>query len=239
MVEELVTDLGTWKELITKNVWRKWYRKSSPGDERVEVVDMFCASFATVNHLFVGGADRGEACFNFMRAGNGIAEGLASQSEDHYDGWKLHRDWFKCMIAQLAIEAARERDGVIWNNSRAEEHKTLATLHDLFALMKWDLGAALKPSAGELTKVVKVWYNYVDKKSGIDEKRHYMIILEPTHPIPLHSVYRAASGKHWAVVGLNGNGTIKLAHEAVGDEKELAMVLSLTPSQIYGMERVV
>ena len=237
MVKELVTDLATWKELLTKNTWRKWYRKSSAGEERAEVIDMFCASFSTVNHNhFVGIDDLGVGSFKFMRAGNALAEGLASQREDHCDGWRLHRDWFKCMIAQLAITAANERDATDWDLNRGNYKRSMQSLYRLFTALKWDLKRAINPVGDQLSKVEKVWFNYIDKKSGINEKRFYYIILEST--LSVGNEYRARSGKCWKIDGIDENGNVKLSNVPSIGEKKLNMKLSLSPTQVCGMELV-
>lgn len=239
MVEEMVKDLSTWRELKKKNVWRKWYSSSRAGAERSEVIDMFCASYNSVNHSIVTAKADPTLCFNMINESNRIAEGLASQNRDHLStGWVLHKDWFKCMIAQLSVDSAKEREKGNWGKKQDQISRTMHVLNELFTTMKWDLSTCLNPKSVGMVRVEKVPYNYVDKKTGISEIRHYTILLQTRKPIAVGDLYESSTGKQWEILGVSKKGDIDLRLVLNNARGQCPRKVSFSPVQVYGMKKI-
>ena len=238
MIEEIVKDHATWKKLLKNNSFRKWYKKSSPGDERANVIDMMCASWNNINHELVVSKADVMTCYYHLNSANKLAESISTMGLCHFEGWKLHRDWFKCMVAQLSIDAAIARDNQNWG-SKSERNSTMVILNDLYETMEWDLASCLRPKDDGITRVAKVDYKFEDIENGVYETRFYKIIIEPTNPIPLFSVYESKnSGKQWEVIDSASNGDVCLAHYPLDGEKKSNYILRITPSQVFSMKRI-
>lgn len=181
-VDDIVVDRAVKRK---KNFWNKSYKASG---DREAIVDMFCAEFAHT----VGDMAEREVSQNQMietiRKWNREAQRFSSAMVDFTDGWKLHKDWFKCMLAQLYLAGAKESDKYEYNEyyRRAEA---------IFKHLGWDFQSARLPKYDSITTVYDIEYRYVD--NGVEEKRFYRVILEPTVMFPVNALYESSTGKLW------------------------------------------
>ena len=220
-VEDVDVDVANKRK---KNFWNKSYKASG---DREAIVDMFCAEFAHT----VGDMAEREVSQNQMietiRKWNREAQRFSSAMVDFTEGWKLHKDWFKCMLAQLYLAGAKESDKYAYNEYciRAEA---------IFKHLGWDFQSARLPKYDNITTVYDIEYRYVDK--GLEEQRCYRVILEPTVMFPTNALYESGTGKLWEVLGANDLEVELIAEEQ--DSNGNYQTMKLNPNIVHKMKRV-
>ena len=187
--------------------WKKEYRKGRGEGGRPRVLAEFsnAASYAVTQH-----PDIVEA----LRGASRLASEIAGIYVDFIPGWKLHADWFRCMIAQAVAHD---------NGGKAPEH--LATV---YGVLGWDLRDALFPQYDDMTTVHSLPFETED-----DGTVYFKILLEPTGAFPVGSTWRASSGRDWQVVEHHADGRIEFE-----DGNGSGHTITLAPAMARKMRRV-
>ena len=212
-----------WRKAKKANLWKKLFRKAP---DKWQVIDCFCASFSNSLDEITNTANDPVP---FVLEGQTLARGMA-RTCDYHDGWKLHDDWFKCMLAQLVLASASLDTST---NGRA----AYDGCKRLFNALEWSFEDSLNPKYDSLTTIEGVEYEI--EKVGVRSLQKYRVLLEPTTPIPAGSRWLSSSGKIWEAQLPDGK-YIDMEPEDTdinGNPVEYKL-LKLTPEQIYGMNRL-
>lgn len=242
----VILDIDSWKEWKKKNVWRKLYKKQT---YKVGVIDSFCASFSNASE----GVYRNEADINplapiteaeanrrraasiryvqFIKDAENIAIGFSSSSIELQDGWRIHKDWFRCMMAQLLLRSSGEHDHL---------EDIPEKLGHIFIELGWgDYRDYLNPQYDDITSTFKIPY-MIKTREGEMEEANYIVLIEPTSPIPCGSKWVSKKGIIYKA-GLPSDDGLTIDMESVSYDDGSAcknLVLWLTPAQIFGMKRI-
>ncbi len=207
-----------------KNFWNKSYKASG---DREAIVDMFCAEFAhTVGDMAERRVEHNQM-IEMIRKWNRNAERFAVAAVDFKDGWKIHKDWFKCMLAQLYLAGAKESDAHSYTEyvSRAKS---------IFDHLGWSFENARHPTYDSITTVYDINYRYRD--NGVEETRSYRVMLEPTTIFPTNAQYESSTGKVWEVLGANDLEVELIS--ATQDKNGNYPTLKMLPNMVHKMKRV-
>lgn len=223
-----------WKVFKKKNVWKKLYNKQT---YKEGVIDSYCASFSNIVDSIVSydGDDERIKLNNavkyrqFLVDADTIARSFAASSVEFIEGWKIHKDWFRCMLVQLLTHNASVYDD---NN-----------IHEAISGLFVDIGFGdykqyQNPKYDDITSIYKIAYMFKTPENGTI-KRHYTVVIEPTSPIPCGSEWVAKSGVIWKAGLPFENGLIDFVtagHEDGSAVKD--MVRHFHPNQVHGMKRV-
>ena len=205
-----------------KNYWRKLYKKE---EYKEGVIDKMCAEFASEVYEKAQIVSA-QQLRRHIKDWNLKAESVANMDIEFSEGWKLHKDWFKCMIAQLYVAGCTEQNTGF--------HHRIEAVKALFEDLGWNFNNSRFPKYDNLTTIYEVEYRY--KNGGVDESRFYKIILEPTSIFPDGALYESGSGRQWRVIDANGK-CVKLKAEEAGVNGKY-QIIELLPQIVHAMKRV-
>jgi len=208
-----------------RNFWNDSYKCSL---DKESVVDLFCADFAyTIGDMAEKKVPQEDMLSGISKWANLASHSFSVSNVDFKEGWKLHKDWFKCMLSQLYLQGAEEREGLeyqhFYNNVRG-----------LFSELGWNFENAIKPKYDNVTTVYDIAYKYVDK--GKEEKRFYRVILEPSVEFPVNAVYESSTGKKWEVLGASELEVELIAEDM--DKNGNYPTLKMQPNMVHKMKRI-
>lgn len=219
----LQIDYKHWKLFRKKNTWIKLYKKV---DDKNALVDNFCAAFQDVANELMDSHGNRTLYLKLMMESDTIAKSFSSSGIEFLDGWALHKNWFRCMFAQLILESS---------NPKMPDY-----LNSIFNDLNWDnLEQSINPVYDDITTLHYIEYRYIDK-NRVESIKKYRILLTPIHPIPAGSKWQSKKGVIWQCQGVNDNGTFDFEPEdfdIYGNNVKYKL-LKLTPQQVYGMKRV-
>jgi hypothetical protein len=216
-------------EKKSKNYWSKKYKKA---EVKELVIDEMCSSFA---HEIAGMADmhvQPRVIHQTMKDYNTRAKRLASIDQEFHEGWKLEKDWFICMVAQLYLHGASED-----MDTYADKYRNVQAL---FEHLKWDWNKASNPTWDDVNTTYDVAYRYTD--NGTEETRHYKIVLTPSCWFPDRSKYKAQSDKVWEIIYCKGEISGATVYRMIDDELNKHgnyTEMDMTERVLRGMERIV
>lgn len=187
--------------------WKKEYRKGRGEGGRPRILAEFsnAVTFAITQHPDIIAA---------LREGGRLGSEIAGIYVDFIPGWKLHADWFKCMIAQAVAHNS---------GGTPPEH-----LDVVYRALGWDLRESLYPRYDDMTTVHSLPFETKD-----DGAVYFKILLEPTGAFPVGSTWRASSGRDWQVVEHHADGWIEF-EDAAGS----GQTITISPAVARKMWRV-
>jgi len=168
---------------------KEWSKLYVEAENRELVIDKMCGEFA---HDIEYYADKNvepvvihDAMKEYRKCGNVIAQ----LAVPFMEGWRLGGGWFPAMVAQLYLHGARE-GGVNY----AERYMRIKAL---FKVLGWDFAKASNPKHNRTDTIYKVDYNYI--AGGVEETRHYCILLTPIAKYPEGAIFKNENGKLWEI----------------------------------------
>jgi len=195
-----------------KDVIRE-YRKSK---NREDYINEFCSK--AITEMFDKEGRTSEEGRAEIQKYEKIARRLSILHTDYLDGWKLHIDWFACMMAQVGM-------GVGVNET---------AMKDLCWFLGWDFESSYKPRYNDITTVHKLEY-LIDTKDGVISKP-LNILLEPTTSLPIGSLWESSTNKRWQVIRSDGE-EIRLESEEKNKHGKY-QILAMTVPQLVKLRRV-
>jgi len=185
-------------------VWSELYKNAAIKED---IIDRMCSEFASTIAQFADRNEPARVIHETMIQFNKRGRVLAQLPNEFIDGWRLGKDWFISMVAQLYLHGAME-GGVNY----AERY---IRVKELYKVLGWDFMVASNPSWSRVNTVHKVTYNYTD--NGVDETRYYEIVLTPSSKYPDGAVYEEPNGKQWEICHLKEDEVYHIIEEHKGE----------------------
>jgi len=179
--------------------WRKKLEKVKTDDEIQRIIGEF-SGWAINIFSWVSEHQPPKVIRTTLKRLDKLARTLVMASDGIIEDFRLSEDWFKMIIAQLAVDGAEDE-------GKDVEDFINNYLSVLWKSYGWDVEKSLNPLYNNVTTTMNLRYKRDDGEGTLK------ILLEPVSKYPIGSVYKSKAEKLWELLDIENNAVLMVEYD--------------------------